>query len=268
MTPPVALSRWWNTLVNLLAYKGTAAACIALKRIVDTLPQYPGLGTLLGMAEENTRRATWAPLPPAEVIGLPSTTRRLIISLHGIRTRGTWQKEFHSELQHDGFPHELLDYGYFRALQLLMPFQKTRKVDWFRREYERLIGKTGTRPSVIAHSFGTYIVAGAIEKYRELKFDRLILCGSLVPEDYDWETVIRNGRVKAVLNQFSPSDIWVRLGSFMVPGAGQSGILGFNGSHPQVFQQRRERFSHSDYFFPLNYRQNWLPFLGGENPAP
>lgn len=267
VTPSVALSRWWNALVNSLVYRGTPAACRALQRIAEALPQYPGLATSLRMAEEHTRRATWNPLTTAEVIALPAATRKLVISLHGIRTRGAWQKQVHSELQRDGFPHELLDYGHFWALQLLVPFEITKKVDWFRREYERLIGNTGTRPSIIAHSFGTYMVARAIEKYGELEFDRLILCGSLVPEDYDWGTVIRSGRVNAVLNQYSPSDIWVRLGSFVVPGAGRSGIKGFNRSHTQLFQQRRERFSHSDYFFPLNYSQNWLPFLSGENPS-
>jgi pimeloyl-ACP methyl ester carboxylesterase len=269
VTPRVALANWWNTLVNLLTYKGTEAACHAIRQLIEALPQYEGLRWNLKEAEERTRRATWIPLSPEEVIRLAAhdTAATLIISLHGIRTRGVWQKKVNSELQKNGFRHELLDYGHFMAVQLLMPWRRARQVDWFRGEYERLVAEHGVKPSIVAHSFGTYIVANAMQKYAELRFDRIIFCGSLVRRDYDWNSIIESGRVKAVLNEYGAGDIWVKLAALVVPGVGASGAKGFSTSSSCVYQRSRPAFRHSDYFYPLNYRDNWIPFLSGAEPS-
>jgi pimeloyl-ACP methyl ester carboxylesterase len=200
------------------------------------------------------------------VIGIGIPEQKLVISLHGIRTRGEWQKKANSPLQADGFRHEPLDYGNFSAVQFLTPSQRARKVNWFRDEYERLAGDKQIRPSVVAHSFGTYIVAKALEKYPELIFDRIILCGSIVNVDYDWDSVIKAGRVHAVLNQYSGRDFWVKVGAQLVPDTGPSGAEGFSSSNPHLFQQLRGQFRHADYFYPSNYRNNWLPFLRGKDP--
>ena len=120
---------------------------------------------------------------------------------------------------------------------------------------------------MIAHSFGTYIVANAIEKYAELRFDRIILCGSIVSMEFDWDSLIKSGRVNAVLNEFGCEDIWAKIVGKFVSDAGASGALGFRGSSSLVYQRRRTRFRHSDFFYPLNYKENWIPFLNGAEPA-
>jgi hypothetical protein len=121
-------------------------------------------------------------------------------------------------------------------------------------------------PSIIAHSFGTYIVAKAIEKYVEIRFDRVIFCGSIVRRDFDWDTKIKRGQVGAVLNEYGDKDMWVRLAQF-IPDLGPSGAFGFDHTGSGVYQRRRPLFQHSDYFYPLNYRENWLPFLRGDSPS-
>src|SRR5262245_47894011 len=55
---------------------------------------------------------------------------KVVISLHGIRTRGTWQKELAGELSRAGFIPEALDYGFFRAIKLLIPYCRSAQVDW------------------------------------------------------------------------------------------------------------------------------------------
>ena len=190
----------------------------------------------------------------------------IVISLHGIQTRGAWQKQVNSELQRNGFRHEMFDYGFFWAAQLLVPLLRTHKIDEFRKRLDELFLEDKVAPSVVAHSFGTYIVAGALEKYAELRFDRIIFCGSIVRRDYDWNSLIEAGRVGAVLNEWGGRDIWPKLAQWAVVDAGPSGALGFQSSCRGFFQRYRPKFGHSDYFYPVNYRQNWIPFLNGVDP--
>jgi hypothetical protein len=267
VTPAVALTRWWNTLINFLMHKGTPGACAAIKRLIEALPQYDGLKFSLREAEDRMRQATWAPLAPEEVIRIVAneTRPKLVISIYGILTRGAWQKKVNSELQSRGFRHELLDYGFF--MKLLMPWARAQKIDWFRVEYEKLVKEPAIIPSVIAHSFGTYIVANAIEKYAEIRFDRVIFCGSIVRKDFEWDSLVRTGRVGAILNECGGKDIWVKLAEWSIPNAGASGSSGFNCSGPGFYQRVRSRFRHSDYFYPLNYTNNWVPFLSGAVPS-
>jgi pimeloyl-ACP methyl ester carboxylesterase len=118
---------------------------------------------------------------------------------------------------------------------------------------------------VIAHSFGTYIVAGALEKYAEVKLDSFVLCGSIVRRDFPWSHLIP-GQVKRVLNDCGGLDIWAKLVAWFIPDAGPSGASGFGDeAGGQVQQRLRPRFRHSDYFYRLNYQQTWIPFLKGES---
>ena len=269
ITPTVALSQWWNILVNSVVSRGTRDACNALARLVAALPEYnDGLRDSLRRAEELTRRASWEAPTPKQVLEMARYDRvlRLVISVHGIHTRGAWQKEVNPYLQKKGFLHELLDYGNYWVFQLLIPPVRAKKVEWFRKEYERLTANSNTRPSIIAHSFGTYIVANALLKYPEIIFDRLILCGSIIQRDYAWDLLLNRGQGNAVLNEYGGMDLWVKLAPWLIKNTGASGARGFQCAHPSLYQRMRPRFRHSDYFFALNYKDNWIPFLRGIEP--
>ena len=89
-----------------------------------------------------------------------SAKRQVVISIHGIRTRGDWQKQLTSSLSRADFIHEPLDFGFFRAIQLVIPAMRDAKVKWFLEEYTKAIRDSADPPCVIAHSFGTYLVRG------------------------------------------------------------------------------------------------------------
>lgn len=233
--------------------------CLVRNRVYER-----GMEELLG-GEENPREGP-RPRLPAPV---PSDGRRpLVISLHGIRTRGTWQKELTEELQVGGIDHVPLDYGFFMALQLLLPWSRRRKVLWFRDEYTRCVERhAGVRPSVIAHSFGSYLVARALEMFDEVRFDEIILCGSIVRRDYPWSRVI-GSQARRALHEFGHQDLWARVVGLVVEDAGPSGCRGFlDLAEGGVIQRCHPEFRHSDYFYRLNYRHNWVPFLQGGAPG-
>jgi pimeloyl-ACP methyl ester carboxylesterase len=189
---------------------------------------------------------------------------KVVMSLHGIRTRGAWQKTISSQLGYAGFIYQPLDFGFFRAVKLLVPSYRTKQVEWFLDEYTRAGQQGEKKISVIAHSFGTYVVAGALDKYAEVKLESVIFCGSIVRRNFEWSRMIPD-QVGRVLNDCGKRDIWVRLAEWLIADAGPSGARGFtDDASGHVQQQIRPKFRHSDYFYSLNYQKTWIPFLKGE----
>lgn len=189
----------------------------------------------------------------------------VVLTIHGIRTTGDWQRELTDVLTQHGFRHVPLGFGFFSAVSLLLPWSRARKVEWFRRVYSDKFATTECRPSVIAHSFGSYIVAKAMLKYDDIRFDRMILCGSIVSRAYPWSTVlIQRNQASKVLNEAGGRDSWARLVEWVVSDAGSSGVSGFEDlADGRVAQLIHERHEHSDYFYRQNFVQRWVPFLRG-----
>lgn len=189
----------------------------------------------------------------------------IVVSVHGIRTRGLWQRKLVPILNRAGYHAAPLDYGRFGVLRLLVPALRRRKIDWFRDQWGNSTEGYPAR-HIIAHSFGTYIVSRAFEIYPELRCDRLILCGSIVRCDYSWELLQARGQVQRVLNDFGKLDVWSRFVEWVVEDAGPSGAVGFKSDSPALVQREHPEFRHSDYFYKENFEQNWLRFLGAEDP--
>ena len=208
---------------------------------------------------------------PDQIAGFIMTTQiaqktsRRVFSLHGIRTRGVWQKDVTPILANAGFIPEPFDFGYFRAVQLIWPPSRRKKVENFLSDYIRECNRLdGGTPSLLAHSYGTYISAQAMLKYPEIKFDRMVLCGAILRREFPWDRLANNGQVNDVLNQYGGQDFWAWVVAWVVSDAGQSGRYGFFPA-TCLTQQWYPSFRHGDYFYDLNYEQNWLPFLKGEN---
>ena len=59
-------------------------------------------------------------------MGLPR--KKVLISLHGIRTRGEWQKELCPLVSEKSWKYYPLDYGYFSAAQLATGLCHNKKI--------------------------------------------------------------------------------------------------------------------------------------------
>jgi pimeloyl-ACP methyl ester carboxylesterase len=187
---------------------------------------------------------------------------RCVMSLHGIRTRGVWQKDLVPVLARQGFIRYALDYGSFSVFKFASRRARARKVDWLRSEYERVTAEAGVRrPSIVAHSFGTYLVAGLLVKYQELRFDKVIFAGSIVDRDFDWSSPIAKGQVNLVRNDYGALDRWPGMARWLVWDSGPSGTQGFTATHPRLLQQQFPRHGHSDYFHRQHFTHYWIPTL-------
>ncbi len=162
--------------------------------------------------------------------------------------------------------HIALDYDYFSAFSLMNSNLRRKQIDWFRDKYSKHVAENAPPPSVIAHSFGTLIVARAIQLFN-LRFDRIIFCGSIVWVAYPWTKIVQGGLCNWVLNDYGGKDVPVWISEYGVSDAGPSGLKGFSDeAGGRVIQREHLEFSHSDYFYEHNYRKNWIPFLLGKEP--
>lgn len=182
-----------------------------------------------------------------------SRSIRWAVIVHGMNTRGSWQENLVWKLSHIkkyAIPVYIYKYGMVR-IGVTLGFLQKRKV---RKLFKRLRdisktadpGNTGMRPHVIAHSFGTWLIAHALKANPDLRIGRLILLGSIVRPDFDWKRLIDDGQVEAVLNHTAGKDIPVRFTQLFIPDSGPGGRVGFQAE--EVISIRFPEFGHSDYF--------------------
>lgn len=157
-----------------------------------------------------------------------------VISVHGIRTHGLWQKVLSEVLSDELIPTRSFDYGYFSSFRLVSPPARRRMVNSFRDYYGTLMREKRLRHdnprrrlSVIAHSFGSYIVGHCMQTYADVAFDKVILCGSILPRDFDWAKIFARGQVNFVRNERGWNDRWAGSAGLVSRLMGGSGRYGF-----------------------------------------
>jgi hypothetical protein len=184
-----------------------------------------------------------------------------------------WQRGLSDLLARHGWVCRLdrWSYGRFSIPAFVTPWTREAKLDWLRRQYDaemhdrRLVLASGRPPSVVAHSFGTYILGYTLLRFDFIRFDKVILCGSILPPDFPWDLLIERGQVQAVRNEFGVRDPWVRRVRWIVRGTGPSGAVGFTCKHPRLEQEEFD-FDHGDYFGLDHMEDRWVPFLGRTLP--
>lgn len=189
--------------------------------------------------------------------------KKVLISLHGIRTRGVWQRNLCPLVSEKGWKYYPLDYGHFQALQLLQPWCHKAKVNWFRDEINRITSENpSATPSIIVHSFGSLILAEALKKFTDLKFDKIILTGSIMPRDMSWSNLVSEKQVGSILNITSKKDFWAKVARYCVWGASDTGVRGFEDEKTKHFSEvSYENFGHSDSHSYEIFSAQVVPFL-------
>jgi len=192
----------------------------------------------------------------------------VIAPLHGIRTTANWQRTFSDAVQRVGWKCDLERwyYGKYSLLRFLLPWQRSSRVYWFRDTYTKLLSdrsfdiESDNLPSIVAHSFGTYILGYALVKFPNIKFDKIILCGSILPKDFPWDDLLDRGQVLAVRNEYGTDDKCSDIVRWFVKGTGSSGKTGFERKHRKLLEERFS-FRHSDYFERGHMDSYWIPFI-------
>lgn len=121
------------------------------------------------------------------------------------------------------------------------------------------------RISVVAHSFGTYLVGRLLMQNAAVKIHRLLLCGAVIREDYEWEEVVdRFLKEEAplrdrILNECGTDDIWPILAKALSKRYGHAGRHGLDDNvySRSVYYDG----GHSLFFSEQHMRSTWKPYL-------
>jgi pimeloyl-ACP methyl ester carboxylesterase len=199
----------------------------------------------------------------------------LAMSAHGILTHGHWQKLFGASLSGSPTHVDSFDYGYYGLTRFLTPRSNQRKLNEFHEWYFGVIksvpevdlNRFDKRPSLVAHSLGSWIVGNAMLKHPGICFDKIILAGSILPQDFDWATLFARGQISLVRNECGQKDPWPHFAKIFVARTGTAGKKGFDWYNTHVQNVRCEWFGHSDSLMRAHIETQWLPFLR-QPPSP
>jgi pimeloyl-ACP methyl ester carboxylesterase len=194
----------------------------------------------------------------------------VVVTIHGIRTHGKWQKDITPYLAKHGLTPYHIDFGWFNTIKFLIPYFRNRQLKKIRDELRRLVTVIGTnRFSIIAHSFGTYLAMEALKQENGgFSYDRVVLTGSIVPIDLDWSTLFEQTRVVAVRSECASKDYVVYLASFASCklirlltqlNAGKSGRIGFSQKNANLIEAKIDG-GHSETHNDLKFEQ-WARFI-------
>jgi len=185
-----------------------------------------------------------------------------VILIHGIRTHAEYQTKLASELEQiSNIKAVSLGYEFLDVIRFLT-VGRNGAINKITAEIRDLktMEPAPEKISVIAHSFGTYIVSKILERHTDIDFHRIIFCGSIVPTTFRWDHY-KSRFEKPVLNDCGMFDIWPVFAKFATWGYGPSGRFGFGSGR---VRDRFHRFKHSDFFTERNshfFSDYWKPFL-------
>lgn len=189
----------------------------------------------------------------------------IVVLIHGIRTQAPWYQTVRSVL-HNQYDLRVVDagYGFFDALRFWSPIlTRGGPIKEVSSQIKALVEDyPDARISVIAHSFGTYILSKLIIT-SEIEFHRIILCGSIINRKFPWHKYHRRvakdmQHPHKILNDCGTKDIWPILAEATTFGYGASGSFGFQSVN--VYDRFQEK-KHSEYFDKKFIQEHWLPYL-------
>lgn len=213
--------------------------------------------------------------PSKPLINTEGYKPKLIISIHGMRTRGEWQKVLASVLSGSTTRVESFDYGTYSLWRFLTPGCNERLVDRFYDWYSTTLRAHSSidlkqfdqRPCAVAHSLGSWILGNAMQKFEDVQFDKIILAGSILPSDFDWSSLLAKDQVATVRNECGQDDPWPWWAGRLIARAGTGGRDGFDWLGFVVENIKCEWFGHSDALMRAHMERFWVPFLERQ-PSP
>jgi pimeloyl-ACP methyl ester carboxylesterase len=200
----------------------------------------------------------------------PDTTQRhVVFLLPGIRTHAEWATRAAATLEtHPSISSaRWIGYEYFELTRFLLPWHSLRQkpVQRVKRLIRDELSRESTVLSVVAHSFGTYIIGRILNTEPDIKIHRLIMCGSVLPDNFDWTRICQSQQLSAdssgnshAVNDCGMRDIWPVLAKSVTFGYGSSGRFGFGSNR---VQDRYFSVGHSGFFTDDFVRRYWLPYL-------
>lgn len=198
----------------------------------------------------------------------------VLVSIHGLLSRAEWNKEIAPIASSQDWIFAPYTYDTNKPDLLFRSGKRASVVDDFRDWIYELTNRFEAEISIIAHSFGTYIIAAYLEgfinneEYPPVVFNSIILTGSILNKDFDWEKY-RGYSVGSVYNTIAPNDEYVKympetvlkkyIGMSQI--FGRSGVEKFESKSPMLTQTSGKIFNHTNTIKRDVIETKWMPFL-------
>jgi len=191
--------------------------------------------------------------------------KEIVVCIHGINTRGTWQEDFKALFANDpSVEVMILKYGWFNPLYFWFPFF-TRGIP-VNKTVEQLLhiqnNHRNDNLSIVSHSFGTYIVGKILKNHSYISINKLILSGSVLKENFDWNNIVT--KPVKIVNEVGVEDYLPLAAQSLSWGYGSAGLYGFGHA---LVEDRFHKKGHSDFFIGDFMRDFWVPIIKNGNPV-
>ncbi len=183
-----------------------------------------------------------------------------LMSIHGYLSTGKWQTMLDEVLDDTDIIHKPYKYGLkiFRVLPYQINNDTIKFRDWYFKRVSEMHFRTEEpfhRPSIIAHSLGSWILAKALLTYPELKFDKIFLHGSIVPSDFDWFKLILNGQINSIICETCKNDKIVPLGIIFTSSVKGCGKYGIYQKSSFIREENISEYGHSTFQYKEHFKQ-------------
>jgi CheY-like chemotaxis protein len=194
-------------------------------------------------------------------------TKKLAITVHGIRTNGRWQEKLREGIDKSNlmFEYKPFKYPYFSFIKLFTK-SKGNALELFKCNLQDLFREhPNSEVYIFAHSFGTYLVHSALSDMKQSECPKircLVFAGSVLKSDTKIGDTANRLNIDRVVNDCGSNDLPLLFSECFLKDMGMAGVIGFYGFNSDRFIQRKFKGGHS--FFekdPNFYSTYWLPIL-------
>ncbi len=203
----------------------------------------------------------------------------ILVSIHGLLSHAEWNKEIAPIASSQNWIFAPYIYDTNKPDLLFRSGKRSKVLEDFREWIYDLQQRFEEGISIIAHSFGTYIIGSYLqgfinEEFSPVAFNSIILTGSILNKDFDWEKY-RGYSVGSVYNTIAPNDEYVKY----MPATqlkkyigmsnlfGQAGIEGFESKSPMLTQNSFEILTHTNSIKRDIIESKWMPFLNANRDS-
>lgn len=203
--------------------------------------------------------------------------RGIIVSIHGLLSQAEWNNEIAPIASAEDWIFAPYTYKTNKPDLLFSANKRSKVVDDFREWIYDLQQRFEGDISIIAHSFGTYIVGAYLEGFDNgecppVTFNSIILTGSILNKNFDWEKY-RGLSVGCVYNTIAPNDEFVKfmpstdLKKYigMSNAFGQAGIEGFETTSSMLTQMEYNILNHTNSIKRDIIETKWMPYLNANS---
>jgi pimeloyl-ACP methyl ester carboxylesterase len=193
------------------------------------------------------------------------TKRKLVLLLHGIRDQAQWMDMVKERLESPLVHVQPLGFDYYDAARFMTGIGVEGVIKRVLASIRHAkADHVGAELIIIAHSFGTYVVARILKEEPDIRCSRAIFCGSVVPRAFRFDMV---PHCPKIINDCGCRDIWpVIAEGFSVRYCyGAAGVWGLRASG---ISDRFHDLGHNDYLTPEFVDKYWKPYVDNEEVVP